>query len=101
MSGNGERMSPQLQLVVRCALAACGGEWYGLEIVKATGLTQGSVYPMIARLERWGWVTVRYESRREVGDGRRPGRRYLRFTESGSAAARAALDSNTVLEVAS
>ena len=98
------RMTPQMQLVVRRTLAARGGEWYGLEIVRATGLTQGSVYPMLARMERWGWVTVRYESRQEIGDGRRPGRRYLRFTAEGMAAARAALDratSNPVLDVAS
>lgn len=30
---------------------------YGLEIIRATDLPGGTVYPMLARLEAEGWVT--------------------------------------------
>jgi PadR family transcriptional regulator, regulatory protein PadR len=98
------RLTPQMELVIRHALEVSAREWFGLEIVRATGLKQGTVYPMLGRMRRWGWVSVRYESIQEVGTEPRAGRRYLRFTAAGELAARAALNAAApvgVLEAAS
>ncbi|MGH8884248.1 MAG: PadR family transcriptional regulator [Egibacteraceae bacterium] len=64
-------------------------ELYGLKIAKATGRPTGSIYPILARLERIGWV----ESEWEPGDpaSRGPRRRFYRLSPDGLASARAAL----------
>ena len=61
-----------------------GPDTWGLRIVKATGRPAGTVYPILERLERSGWV----ESTWEPG-GVRPGprRRLYRLTVPGAAAA--------------
>lgn len=60
---------------------------YGLELMKATGLASGSLYPILARLERAGWVRSRRERVNAV-DAARPARRYYELTAEGEAAAR-------------
>lgn len=66
------------------ALRAEGDDTWGLRIVKATGRPAGTVYPILERLERAGWVASRWET-----DGTRTGprRRLYRFTPEGAAAA--------------
>lgn len=86
-------MTLALQLLLRHILTEPGREWYGREVVGATGLPEGTVYPMLARLERAGWLAVRHESRAERAAQQRPARRYLTLTEFGVARARAALAS--------
>ncbi len=63
------------------------GEYYGLDLVRRTRLKPGSLYPILARLEGYGWVTSRWEEldEREAG---RPRRRYYRLTPSGLEAVR-------------
>ncbi|KAB2347374.1 PadR family transcriptional regulator [Actinomadura rudentiformis] len=85
------RMTLALQLVLRHTLAEPDREWFGNEIAQATGLADGTVYPMLARLERAGWLSIRHEAPAERGTERRPSRRYVRWTEQGVAAARSAL----------
>jgi DNA-binding PadR family transcriptional regulator len=60
---------------------------YGLELMKATGLASGSLYPILARLERAGWVRSRREQI-NAADEARPPRRYYKLTAEGLAAAR-------------
>jgi DNA-binding PadR family transcriptional regulator len=86
-------MTLQTQMVLRQALTEPGREWYGLEMVQATGLPTGTVYPIITRLEQAGWVTSRWESPAEQAvDGQpRPRRRYYHLTEDGLESARVAL----------
>lgn len=85
-----ERMTPQLVLVLRQALAGGGREWYGAEMAAITGLPEATVYQMLARLEGRGLVA----SRREVPGERTPApgtlRRYFRLTEAGVGVARSA-----------
>ncbi|MEP6480310.1 MAG: helix-turn-helix transcriptional regulator [Rhodoglobus sp.] len=52
---------------------------WGLLIVKATGRPAGTVYPILDRLERLGWI----ESEWEVGD--RPGARRRLYSLTGEA----------------
>lgn len=63
---------------------------YGLELMKATGLPSGSLYPVLARLERAGWIRSRREQIDPVAEGR-PARRYYELTPDGLAAARSEL----------
>lgn len=66
------------------ALRAEGDAVWGLKIVRTTGRAPGTVYPILERLERAGWVESVWES-----DDARPGprRRLYRFTPSGAEAA--------------
>jgi DNA-binding PadR family transcriptional regulator len=86
-------MTLQTQVVLRQALVEPGREWYGLEMVQATGLPTGTVYPIITRLEQAGWITSRWEAPAEQAEEgqARPRRRYYRFTEDGTENARLAL----------
>jgi PadR family transcriptional regulator, regulatory protein PadR len=59
---------------------------YGLELAHATGLAAGTIYPVLARLERYGWVTSEWEEIDPRAAGRRP-RRYYQLTGDGHLAA--------------
>jgi DNA-binding PadR family transcriptional regulator len=87
-------MSLQTQAILATLLEDRARQRYGLELAKAAGLPSGTIYPMLARLEREGWV----ESERENIDasvaGRRP-RRYYRLTGAGVRVAQAEI-ANTV-----
>ncbi|MFG3712358.1 PadR family transcriptional regulator [Micromonospora sp. NPDC047730] len=58
---------------------------WGLEIIKVTGRPSGSVYPLLERLERNGWVTSHWE---DETDRRGPRRRMYQLTTDGAVAAR-------------
>jgi PadR family transcriptional regulator PadR len=61
---------------------------WGLELIKLTGRPSGTVYPLLDRLERAGWVTSDWDA-----DVLRPGprRRMYQLTPDGTVAARDAL----------
>jgi DNA-binding PadR family transcriptional regulator len=63
------------------------GHRYGLDMMEATGLPSGAVYPALARLERRGLVEARWESDRVARREARPRRRYYRITAEGKRAA--------------
>lgn len=65
---------------------------YGLEMAKASGLPSGTIYPILARLEREGWVESEIENVDAKVAGRRP-RRYYRLTGAGEQIARAEIES--------
>lgn len=85
------RMTLQVQLVLRILLGDRARELYGLELVDATGLPPGTIYPILARLEAAGWVDSRWEQVDQRVEGR-PRRRYYRVTPDGAVEATAALD---------
>jgi PadR family transcriptional regulator, regulatory protein PadR len=87
------RLTLQVQLTLRAMLDEPARELYGLELVEATGLPPGTMYPIMARLETAGWVTSRWEEAGPEAMGR-PRRRYYRLTEGGVVEARAALASS-------
>ena len=62
---------------------------YGLKLMKATGLPSGSLYPVLARLERAGWLRSSREQVDPAAEG--PARRYYELTPDGLAAARCEL----------
>ena len=81
--GTEPRMTWQTQAVLKYLLADLTGEHYGLEISEHVGLPAPSIYVILARLERFGWVTSEWESIDEALAGRRK-RRYYRLTASGA-----------------
>jgi PadR family transcriptional regulator, regulatory protein PadR len=86
----GPRMTIPTQLVLRTLLADSGREFYGAELGAAAGLPSGTVHPMLARLERVGWVSSRWEDV-DPSEAGRPARRYYRLTATGAEQAAAAL----------
>ena len=84
------RMTIPTQLVLRALLADPAKELYGVEIGQAAGLPSGTVHPILARLERVGWLTSRWEEIDPRSEGR-PARRYYQLTADGLELARAAL----------
>ena len=84
------RMTIPTQRVLEALLAEPAAELYGLEIGSVAGLRSGTVHPILARLESYGWVSSRWEDVDASAEGRPP-RRYYRLTANGAAAARAAL----------
>lgn len=57
-------------------------ELYGLELLRATGLKSGTLYPLLDRLDRSGWVDSRWEER-DTASGPGPRRRFYRLTGTG------------------
>ncbi len=86
----GLRPTLQTQALLRVLLDDPLGDHYGLEISKAAGLPSGSLYPILARLEREGWVTSDWE-KLDAHEAGRPPRRYYRLTPNGAAGAEQAI----------
>ena len=83
-------MTIPTQLVLETLLDDPQAERYGLEIGDAAGLRSGTVHPILARLEGYGWLTSRWEDIDASAEGRPP-RRYYSLTAEGAQAARTAL----------
>jgi DNA-binding PadR family transcriptional regulator len=83
-------MTIPTQLVLEALLTDPEQELYGLAIGEAAGLRSGTVHPILARLEGYGWLASRWEDVDASTEGR-PVRRYYRLTADGVQAARAAL----------
>ncbi|GAA3514275.1 hypothetical protein GCM10023075_76790 [Streptosporangium album] len=88
--GNVPRMTLPTQLVLRALLDNPAREMYGLEICAAAGLPSGTIHPILARLEGFGWLESRWEKADPHEQGR-PRRRYYRFAPDGAEHARIAL----------
>jgi PadR family transcriptional regulator PadR len=56
---------------------------HGFDIMDATGLPSGTVYPILGRLERDGYVHSRWESHAAALREKRPPRRYYEVTADG------------------
>ncbi len=70
------------------ALLAADGPAWGLLVIKATGRQAGTVYPILERLERQGWITSSWD---DETDRPGPRRRLYEFTGDGVEAARTLL----------
>ena len=66
--------------------AVANGFIYGFEIIDATGLPSGTVYPALSRLERDGLLKSAWEDDQAAHDEGRPARRYYRVTAPGTRA---------------
>ncbi len=80
-------MTVGVQAVLGALLQDPDTELYGLEIVKASGLEPGTIYPILQRLRGAGWVSDRWEDPEAGRTEGRPPRRYYRLTIEGRARA--------------
>jgi PadR family transcriptional regulator PadR len=71
--------------------AIAGGNRFGFDIIDATGLTSGTVYPTLDKLESLGYLTSRWEDARTARRDKRPPRRYFDLTALGATALAGAL----------
>ena len=71
--------------------AVADGNRFGFDIIDATGLTSGSVYPTLDKLESLGYLTSRWEDAKIARRDKRPPRRYFDLTAHGATALAAAL----------
>jgi DNA-binding PadR family transcriptional regulator len=56
---------------------------HGFDILDATGLASGTVYPILRRLEQDGLATSRWEPAKVAQQEQRPPRRYYVLTRDG------------------
>jgi PadR family transcriptional regulator, regulatory protein PadR len=63
--------------------ALASGYAYGFDLMDATGLPSGTVYPLLRRLERTGCVESRWEDETDATKEGRPARKYYRITGEG------------------
>ena len=85
-----QRELPLGAVMVLHALAR--GHRYGFDLMEQTGLTSGTVYPTLERLETQGLAQSRWEDAEVAHREKRPPRRYFRITREGETALVAALD---------
>jgi DNA-binding PadR family transcriptional regulator len=67
------------------------GHHHGFDIMDATGLPSGTVYPILRRLDAEGYVRSQWEKEGVARREQRPPRRYYELTTSGRVAATAAV----------
>ena len=70
---------------------ACGYR-YGFDVLHATGLPSGTVYPALRRLEDAGLLLSRWERDHDAQREQRPARKYYRIRPQGQRALDAALE---------
>lgn len=84
------RMTQTTQAVLRALLEQPSKEMYGLEVCAKAGLPSGTIHPILARLEKAGWLESSWEEIDPHEQGR-PRRRYYRLSPGGAERARNAL----------
>jgi DNA-binding PadR family transcriptional regulator len=65
---------------------------YGFDIMEETGLSSGTIYPALDRLESLGFARSEWEDARIAQEEKRPPRRYFRITPDGARELQAALE---------
>ncbi len=80
-------MTDQLERVFRALLEDPTARRYGYDLMKAAGVASGTLYPLLARLEREGVVISSWETPGTAGDVSRP-RKYFELTGEGVLVAR-------------
>ena len=72
-------------------VALARGVRHGFDVLDATGLQSGTVYPILRRLEGAGLVRSRWEAAERARAEQRPPRRYYELTGAGAEALQEAL----------
>jgi DNA-binding PadR family transcriptional regulator len=77
--------SRQTEALLTALLNSTTSWRYGYDLSKETGLKSGTLYPILMRLERQGWLETRWE---EAAVSGRPPRHLYRLSASGLTEAR-------------
>jgi DNA-binding PadR family transcriptional regulator len=72
--------------------ALARGHRHGFDLMEQTGLTSGTVYPALDRLEAQGLARSRWEDAEVARSEKRPPRKYFEITPQGKETLIAALD---------
>ena len=72
--------------------AVASGRRFGFDIIDETGLTSGTVYPTLDKLEELGLLRSHWEDERIAQREKRPARRYFALTARGAESLAAALE---------
>lgn len=83
--GRAPRLSAQTVVVLEELLRAPAQQRYGYDLMKATALSAGTLYPILARLHDYGWLVAEWDAAGEAG---RPPRHHYRLTPGGRAGAK-------------
>lgn len=81
------KLTGALERVLCVFLADPAADRYGYDLMKATKLPSGTLYPMLARLEADGLVTSAWEKPRQDAGGRPP-RKFYKLSGEGLRVAR-------------
>jgi PadR family transcriptional regulator, regulatory protein PadR len=81
------KLTGPLERVLRVFLGDLSARQYGYDLMKATKLPSGTLYPMLARLQAEGLVTSEWEPQPGDASGRPP-RKYYQLTGEGARVAR-------------
>lgn len=81
------RVTKQTERILAILLTNPSAEWWGAQIAPAAGLPSGTLYPALARMERFGWLTSRWEEIDPAKESR-PRRRLYQLTGEGELVAR-------------
>jgi PadR family transcriptional regulator PadR len=76
------RITRSTERVLDAFLQAPDEGTYGYDLAKASGISPGSVYPILARLENVGWIESHWEQP-DPGNEERPLRRRYQLTTDG------------------
>jgi len=84
-----ERVSASTHRVLAALLRrpSCD-RWFALDLCRLTGIGSGRMAATLVRMERWGWIDSRWESREDASGHGRPRRRFYRLTGTGRRVAR-------------
>src|SRR5438309_6365444 len=74
------------------------GYRYGFDVMDATGMPSGTVYPALRRLENSGFITSKWEPDAIAEREQRPARKYYSITRSGESALEKALKRYPILQ---
>lgn len=85
---DGLRLTTPLLKLLEALLASPAADHWGFELMRETGLTSGTTYPLLARLESMKWLESGWDEEAQTG----PRRRFYRLTGDGAESARRALD---------
>lgn len=84
-----DRKLSQHSKIVLAEMLRGGAEWfYGYDLIQQTGVRSGTLYPMLIRLERRGYLEAIWLDPAEPG---RPPRHAYRLTQAGRELAKANL----------
>jgi PadR family transcriptional regulator, regulatory protein PadR len=72
-------LTPKMADVIKMFLEDPAEPRYGFELMRATGQPSGTLYPILAKFEKHGWLTLGTEDIDPKKEGR-PARRFYRIT---------------------
>jgi DNA-binding PadR family transcriptional regulator len=84
------RVTTAVAKVLAALLADPEADRYGLDLMHESGLPSGTLYPIMVRLQRVGWIEAYWEDL-DPAEAGRPARRYYRLTPIGVTHARTEL----------